>query len=536
MNRFKAGRILALTLLAAFAVFHSVGLVPALLVLFALPGALSVTPCLGISYPIATAKTKASALVDTPLSEEQLWAKTLFLNEDMQYEDNPFVDNMVGGRDSGKAILEVVETKKVHGTEVNVPLISGLDGEGTFGDDIRSGNDMTYDFGNFKVKVGRTFFSTAWTVTAESETMQGGVLMSRVNRDLSKVLARRRSGDMLMNLRKAAYTPIGAPNLVLPLGRGSVDDIVSTDTLNTTMVSAVGEILPGLGASPMNVTKDKASDSEKLIYMGLVNNIAISSFVNDPRYTNAKTNADERGRLNASFTGELLPWDGVALYRWNNKDQKKGPIGNPLMPRAKLGVAITGAASGTVLQGGGFTYNAVRQASQNPSLYFKYFPAAAYKCFNGDLFVATTDQTYAVAIVNPNGTFGVFQYQVTDGKTLTLSSNAQAVGPAGKRTTNFVQGATIYFCNNIGTYLAWSLFYGQHMLGSGVGSLNGADSEAANLQMGSLKKGEEDRGSRKWVGTEAVWGCRVVNDWSGQYPNFLLLQHAITPANAPVLS
>jgi hypothetical protein len=494
---------------------------------------------LGLSYPEANALTKAQMVADTPAVEQVLWTQTLFLNEDMQYEENPFVDNMTGKSDQKKAILEILDTKKVHGTLVNVPLLSGLDGQGTFGDGTRQGNDMQYVPGNFAIKVGRTYFSVAWTVTAESETMQGGVFMERVNRDLAAVMARRRASDICMNLRSVCYTTAGAPNLVWPLGVSGTAALTNANGLLTTaMVSGVNEILPGLGASPMNV-ETEGSGSERLRYMGLIQSVSLGSFSQDPKYLAAVTGGDIRGDQNALFTGAIKEWDSTWLYRWNNKDQKVGAIGNPFWARAKLGVAITAAASGTVVQGGGVSYNSTVQAGPAPKQYFRYFKASPYTCWNGDVFAATNNVTYYIAIINPNGTYGVFPYQVNDSMQITLTGGQVGgiAAPGGQaQTLNFVVGALILQCNVLGTYLNYSLFFGQNMIGSGVGSLNGADEGSSNLKMGSLKKGELDEGSTKYVGSEAVWGCRVVNDWTGGYPNFLLLEHAILPANAPALN
>ena len=304
-------------------------------------------------------------------------------------------------------------------------------------------------------------------------------------------------------------------------------------------------MLPTIGANPMNITKDGAGTAHgpKYHYMCLAQNAAVSSLILDPIYVNRAVNADLRGRLNASFTGELLEVDGMPIYRWYAKDPKvKDAIGNALMPKALLGQAVTVTGAGTQIFGGGLLYSPTETAASGTAgspqapQWFKYFPNAPYSVWNGVTYAAGSNTEY-IAIVNPNGSYGVFPYTQCDGNILTLSGG-QVSGisaPGGQaQTLSFVQGARIYYCNAIGTYLAFTLFYGQNMVSSGVGSLNGGTD--LNAQIANLKEGEDDHGSRKWMGSEAVWGCNVVNDYTGSYTGFMLLLHAILPAGAPALN
>ena len=274
----------------------------------------------------------------------------------------------------------------------------------------------------------------------------------------------------------------------------------------------------------MNIAKDPSgSKIERYIAFGTARSFRPLSY--EPAYLDALKAGDLRGDTNAVFTGEYKEWLGQGIYRWYSKDHaNNGPIGNPLEPRARLGVAITGATTGTSIHGGGLAYNA---SSFPAPLYFEFFSNAPYTFFNGDSIAAVTNVTRYIQIINPDGTFGVFPYQVCDGKTITISGAALSVGPSGKRTTNFVQGAEIVECNVLGQAFSRVVFMGCDMLVCGYGSIDG---KKVNPKMGVRKEVERNYGLDFGIGVESVWGNAPVKRTDGTYPNFLIGEVALPTA------
>ena len=492
-----------------------------------------------ISYPISNAKTLASSNADTAKAMEELWAKSIMLGEVKYWELQPFADNMMGDAKSQKAFVEVLDTQRVNGQAVNIPLASGLDGEVVTGDNIRSGNEIQFQVGNFQVLVAFSWIGAAFTEADRSQTALGPKFESMCRDGLTKVMAKKRADDILMCMRFAALTDKGASNRLLPNGRGSVDSLTSADMLSTALVEQINGTLPSLGAQPMNTNKD-ASGSFKPSYMVLANTFACRSFIHDPIYRGAVTNGDVRGDGNANFTGKLMQWDGAFIYRWINADHpNKGPLGNPLMARGVLALPFTFAAGTSVVQMGGNVYSS---ADTPIRLYAKYFKGSPYTFANGDtqaLYVPSTGLTptyYYLAIVNPDNSCGVFSYNAAtgnNGATITLTAQQTITGATA---TSFVKGAKVYQCNAIGTYLCKTLGFGAEAVAGGVGSINGKKADDPGLRMANIRMDEEDSGRVIKYSVQTNWGVRPVERVDATYPNFVVLEHAYQPDNAPLLT
>lgn len=493
---------------------------------------------LGISYPVSNAKTLASAIADTPKAPEELWAKAIYLGEKKFWEIQPFIDNMSGPAGSGKAFVEVLETQRVEGNTINIPLSNQIAGEGVTGDNIRSGNETQFQVGNMQVLIGRYWVGVSFTSVARDQTVLGRRFEAMSRDGLTQMLAKKRADDTCMTMRLAARTDKGAQNRLYPAGRSGRDSITTNDVLSTSIVEQGNAILPGFGAQPMNTGKD-ASGSEKPFYMVLANSYAVSNFVHDSIYRNAVTNSDVRGPANANFKGTLLPWDGSLIYRWVNADHpNKGPLGNGFMARGRLGIAISNAAAGTVVQMGGNMYNA---ADTPVRQYAQFFSGAPYTFANGDtqaLYPPTTSlpTTDYILIVNPDGSCGVFSYSSTTG------NNGATITIAGQQTianataVNFVKNALVLQCNAIGTPLCQTLFYGAEAVAGGVGSINGKKADDPALRMANVRNDEEDKGRVQTYSAETVWGVRAVERVDGTYPNFAVMTHAYMPPGVPALN
>lgn len=488
---------------------------------------------LAVAYPVANVTTYSDALSDTAKAAQELWVRTALFGADKMYQVNPFGDNMTGLPGSKKAIIRVVETQKVAGTTVNIPLRPGFGGPGVAGGGTRSGAEQKIRFGNMQVKIGKYWYGAAYQQTTKDQTMTGDTFDQVINQGLMEEHARKRSNDHLMRVIQATATAKGAANLVFADGVGSIAALKTVNTVTAALLSKLNGELPSRGALPMSTSKDAQGLSNSEHFMFLGTSTILSPLKTDQSYLDAITRAQDRGANNSRFTGAFADYDGMGIYRWNLMDAAiEGPIGCPLTPRARLGTAVTAAGAATVLQGGGFLYNA---ANPNRPTYFEHFPGAPYQYYNGDLIAAETASTKYVLILDGAGGFGVFPYTTSDGTLITISGAGLAVGPAGGRVTNFPQGSLVLPCNVLGTPWGYGLAFGAELLACGVGSINGSPTPEG-AQMGRKTEEIRNHGEDIAMGLEGVWGNQVVSRIDGLYPNFLLSPVAIAANGAPVIT
>jgi len=472
--------------------------------------------------------TTISDLSGNAKVREELWIKRLFLGVDHTYQDHPFADNMTGGPGSKKVVVTITDTEKVAGNTVNVQLAAGLAGPGVYGANERVGNAQKLNTGNFQVQIGRLWYGGGYQSVTRDETAIGSKYDQIISDGLIKLFAKKRSDDHMMRLRAATGTTKGARNLLLPDGISSLDNLKTANCMSTTLMQRAVEVLPGYGAMPINMAKDESgSPLEK--FMIFSTNTALTPLFSEPAYVDAVTNGGIRGKENPNFTGEFQDWLGTIIYRWYNRDHaNRGPIGSPLMPRAKLGVAITGATTSTVVNGGGYVY---KSGEWPVPQYFEFFSNAPYTFWSGDTISADTDTQRYLMIINPDNSYGVFPYKVNDGHSITLSGAAITIG-VGTETTDFVQNATIVECNSAGVPIGYSLALGAEALAAGVGSINGSKSDPI---MGKRTLYVSPHEVDYEIGAEGVWGDAAVQRVDGTYPNFLVLAHALPVIGAPVI-
>ena len=482
---------------------------------------------IGVSYNVINATAVSDLVAQNAKIQEELWVRGIIFGADTLYNDNPLADGFTeilanGAKPTqGRPIVGLVDTEKVNGQVVNITTMAGFGGPGVYGEGTRDGNEQQITIGSFPCKVGNLWFGYGFKRTVRDQTVIGGSLDEAITEAGQQQLAKKRCDDHLMRLRQIAE---GGTNLIYPDGFGTRDELTSAAQFSTTMWTKGCDELPSQGGKPMNVAKDP-SGSKILRYLAFGTARTFRPLSYEPAYLDALKSGDLRGDQNAVFTGEYKEWLGQGIYRWTTMDHgNNGPIGNPLEPRARLGVAVTGAGNATVLQGGGMAY---KEGTTPAPLYFEFFSNAPYTFFNGDAIAAVTNVTRYVQIINPDGTFGVFPYQVNNGKTITLSGAALAVGPVGKRTTNFVKGAEILECNALGCAFARVVYMGCDILVCGYGSIDG---KKVNPKMGVRKEVERNYGLDFGIGVESVWGNAAVKRHDNVYPNFLIGEVAIPTA------
>lgn len=471
---------------------------------------------LGVSYPEPNSTTVAELTAMTAEAREQLWVKSVVFGVDEQYQECPFADGMMGGKFSKKAIINIKDTEKVNGNLVNIPLLGGFGGPGVQGEGTRLGNEQQIKIGNMTVQIGRLWFGYSWTAVARDETVIGGPLDKIIREASRQQFAKKRNDDIMMIMIQTAGT--SGRNYMLPPGVASRAALTTSNVFATQIISNSALAISGLGGKPMDLAKD-ASGSTKKSYVCLGTDQGFVPLETEDAFTNAYFNADVRGSSNGIWTGTYKDWMGHQLYRWNQIDTgNQGPIGSPLLPRAQLGVAVSGATSGTIIYGGGS--NAAAAATPAPQ-YFGFFTDAPYTYHNGTTIAAGSLQSF-LRITNPDGSYGICNYVANNGNQITL--NGMTTLGVGTETTNFVVGALIQECNVLGTPFCRTLVLAQEAVATGLGAIDGTP---ANLIYGKRSTETLNYGMNIGVGCEQSWGCNVIQRWDGVFPGFIVIETAL---------
>lgn len=514
----RSGHLLVTALLVV--AFGAVGL----LALFINPHGMS--RMLGTSYPVINTTTVTDLTTMTAKAREELWVRRIVLGSDRMYQDNPFADGMLGKPGSGRPIINIMETEKVAGNTVNVPTVAGFGGPGVAGEGDRIGNEQKLRIGNFQVQIGRYWFGVGFTAVARDETVIGGRLDEIINTGLKELMAKKKSDDIMMKMIKTAGT--SGRNYMLPDGCSSRADLRTASVISTSLISRAGLALTSNGGKPMKVGKDEAGStfSNHLI---LGPNLGLIPLDSEDAYIEARIKGGVRGQDNSIFTGRYDDWLGHGIYRWEQIDHGNyGPVGSPLVPRAFLGVAITGATTATQVKGGGSNdAAAVVPAPQ----YFGFFSNAPWTFFNGQTIAADVATTRYMRIQNPDNSYGVFPYVNNDGNIITISGAAISIG-VGTETTNFVVGALIQECDAAGVPFCRFLALAQEAIATGAGTING---NKADPQFGKRTEEHRNHDMDHAIGVEGVWGCEAVKRPDGVYPGFIVIEAALPTPGAPVI-
>lgn len=530
--------LLALSLLPVFGVAA-----------FALPlaGLLNLTPAngvLGASYTRINTTTIADNLADSSKAREELWVRRIMAGHDALYQDAPLSERGMFGRYQGgeqpssstlrKAVVEVMETRKVMGNTIHIPTMAGLGGPVTTGEDDRIGNEQKIHQGMYDIKTGIGWYGVGWTEVSRDETVLGSFYDRTVNDHLRQQIAKKKNDDHLMRLRQATATTLGARNIILPDGVTSIAGLKTANTIDTALITAMGEELPSMGAMPIDTTDDSGgSDGECFILLSPARSLA--PLLNEPLYQGAQRDAGERGKNNPLFKGGYTKWNGHGIYRWITRDHaNKGPIGSPLEPRARLGVALSAANTGSIIKGGGYVYSSTETPLPQ---YFEFFGGAYYKFFNGDTIARDTGTTRYLLIINNDGTgWNCYSYTTVgtvaaDASQITILARV-TLGLTGETGTyNHPQGSLVVECNVLGTPIGWTPMLGAQALVCGYGRIHERE---VSETMGVRTEEIRNHTGEYAVGVKLRWGnATPTRAGDGAYPNFVMARHAVPVSGAP---
>ena len=309
-------------------------------------------PVLGAFYTKVNATMKGDLTAQNSKVQEELWVRGILGDSSTMFQTNPFMDNMMGGLGSNKAVIQVKDTQKVQGNTINIPTRAGLAGPGVAGEGDRIGSEQKFRIGSFPVQIGRYWFGYGYTGVALDETVIGSYQDQLAAMDLREQVAKKKSDDILMKIRQRAGT--SGRNYTLPDGVATRANLTAANTFSTALITKINSRLQGVGAIPMRIGSDKSgSKASKYTILGTAD--GLRPLDTESAYLDAVRYGDVRGDENAAFAGTYKDWNGVGFYRWEQINHANfGSVGSPLLPRAFLGGAISVASpDGVVVKGGG---------------------------------------------------------------------------------------------------------------------------------------------------------------------------------------
>ena len=510
---------------------------------------------LGGSYETIATKDLAAYVTDNSAVKQQLWIDRVLDTNGASYQSTPFADGMTGRIKVGKpandsqlkkAVVEITDTSKVRGDTINIFSTAGIGGEGVTGDSARNGTEAQIISGNFTVQIGNQLFSIGYKQSAVDKSMIGkDVIESKEFNDGLRNLHCKKKNETIIwrMLQNAAHTRSGGintstgygsaswqngtnnggDNFIFPAGVSTREQLRSAHTIDLPTIMAAGDVLPGLGAMPMDTTNDSGGSVGEL-YMFMAADKSLYDLEADPTLTQVLQYGWDRGANNPIFAGGFTKIRGHGLYRWVHRDHANyDSIGSPLLPRAKLSVATTSGS--TTLRGGGSLSGA---ATDTVPQWFKHFsnaPVSLYGMSAANSIALSTSTSRYVLVISAAG-YSVFRYTSNNGNLITIAENITS-------TCSYAHpiGSVIVECNSAGTAIGRSLMFGAQAVVGGNGSINGS---VASPEMGRIVRQELDMQNDISIGVEGCAGySAVTRAGDGAYPGFVVIEHALSPTAVP---
>lgn len=494
------------------------------------------------SYNTIGAQTVSQVLASSPSAQQEAWAD-LVIRKSNDY--SVLYDNLTGVPGSGKAFIQKNDLNITAGNLVHIPMVGGTRGPGLQGAGDRSGLEQDLNPKDFSFKVGRWWDAYRIKDVVISETVIGAQWDKNASMFLRRNLGIKKTDDMLMELRARAT----ARNTVYAGNKASVAALRTADTFSTATVTRVGSVLTSLSAKPITIGRSAGGNPIRK-FMLLNTQFGLESFLNSTSYLDYIANADDRGALNALFTGNVLPWKGHGIYQWDVEDPEDiAPAGCPLLPRAFLGTAITAGTTAVDITGGG----SAAAAANTSVLFYGYFNNAQYTGCEGVKITANTTTVRYVAIKHLTGaTPGAIMYasfKVNNGNKLTMFQRLGGTAAGDQVTTlgSITWGTGTYGTNNIalatsapegslvvevneyGVPIADGLGLGEMAGVLGHGTLDGRNA------MGARTEYHAPHGSEHAIGIETVFGSRAFERLDGQPGGYVLIRQAVPLEGFPVV-
>ena len=493
-----------------------------------------------MAYDTTASVTGTGLATLAPDAVRKLWQQGI----DTFEQTHDFFAEMEGGPDA--LIWEKTDLSKGKGQKITFTVGSGFYDEPHIGE---STFDTSSDFEEFLL--GTHDLIVDWVrhgvrVSERSEELMGmrGEIISGFNTAQGEWIGRLKSEQLFMMFRES----LPSDNVVYA-GRKTLNTLKSTDTLNWDEIISLGVQMKGKGGQPAKVG---VQDNGQPIFKNVVvaTTPALYSLDLDPSYKSllAQTKVEKYASL--LFNGGYAAPKGHIITEYTPIDHDgEGPIGSPLNPQARLGVAIApGTAAIDVLGGGNAT-----SAAKTKKLYFKHFPNYGYKFIGntdataGGSTAATTDSNtrYFLILNPPNaatdpGKVGMYAYTTgNNGNKITITGRLAATTDAtlgiaqqtlggvtwntgvwaNRHTATHPIGALILPCNSLGQIYGDTLMLGKRAAYRGYGKYRN-------------QRAQQDRegGFLMERFILSVFGQSLRKDRLGRVPSVMRLRHAINYA------
>lgn len=483
-------------------------------------------------FAVAPQNTGATLYAQTPELQKIQWSQVA----DMFEKDADPFQSMEGGPDQ---VIETIKSLAAgNGHIIKFPIHHGYHNEPKMGEerftaqtdyatDLLASNELRIDYVRW-----------AWSGTEREEEHMGmrGEIFNRVPEKLGRQAGEWKSRHTQMCLlhktnaeNRLIATAAGARN-------STVHELVSADTLRYDEIVTMAAMMEPMGGAPAHVGRDAMGNA---IFGQVVipTTQALASLKADATYRQNLREAGERGPGNVLFSGGVQMTDGHVIRKYNSIDHaEQGAIGCPLMPRARLGTAITTGTGALNITGGG---NATDGALTH-ILYFQDFPKYQYRFRVDDVLSATAgfwdlngSNNFYVVGINPAtattdpGKFCLFEISANNGNVLTVTKKLGAaiagivnttVGAltfsGSVHTEVLASNALIYLASEDGLPLFCTPMLGKRALRRAYGKHR------------NLREDDQEEGSFiKQTYMRTIFGQNVRSDRSTRVPSVMLLKH-----------
>lgn len=477
----------------------------------------------------------ATMVAEDPKLQVELWSEAIKADaQDM----NPLKD-FTGAEGSGMPIIEKRDASVNGGQKVYFSTYSPVRGRGVMGASELKSKTSQVKYGTFSLTVDlrRMAISEEQLVAYFSQP-------GNANKNRDEFLfglcrdwwARTQCDDFQFVFRDRALFASGQPN-VLRIGNGAdVNAILPSDTFNTTTITDGRNALVSLGANPMAVGTSLAGQKIPQ-FLVFAPQKFIDPLENEQKFREAVLNNQNRDESAYWWTGNIPQWKKNLIFGHDIvEDSGPNRQGSPLMPFARLGVALADA-SATVVTGGGAWNSAGTLTDATLYDFFAYFRGYYWKTYESET-APTDNNTYYAIIYNTTGAnkgkYEIISYaaaQNNGNRLLVVTRELDEVGytqktllTAQSRYSNVhPSGSLIIPCNRWGVPIGYGLMMGAEALFKGKGALEADPIEWAD----DFVSKTNGRAHINAQGIQSIVGYAAAEDTLGRIPGYLLIEGAV---------
>lgn len=391
------------------------------------------------TYPSSVISGGATAGDIKNLSDDvvaQLWKKTV----DVFEQDDDFLQKHEGAS-SDSVIQSHTDLKADGGSTVHFRNRAGFYDEAHEGPELFEDGDH-YEgikMNSYPVTIDFIRHGIRHTERADQNLGIRGELTTGTARELGKWMGREKTWRAFMTWLHRG----NVENTIYAGGKLSSDGLVSADTLSWDEIVQAGYVMKNRNGLPARFGTGRGGDK---IFRTMVipTTDSMYSLKNDPTYDTKVSGSATREGKNPLFSGDIVDVDGHFIKEYNPiYHDGYGPVGSPLNPQARLGVAIAAGTTAVAITGGG----SAAAAAMERKKYFRFFPNYAYRLCYIDVVDISSPVTFYVAIYNPPGSsvapgkFGFYKCTTNDGNNLTMT---ERLGPVATGIANTTVGGVTY--------------------------------------------------------------------------------------------